>query len=439
MELSTLQKLHCPYCTAGFQITKAINADNKDVINGIVSCNCGDNPIVEGILVLNIMNQQLLEHVLSDIIGSAPEKALCRLLSPMRTRDRLLISLLAQGRIIPGKVASKIDSSLECYHGNKVANCNSFSKIIDTSGVDKGYGAYLKYRFSSASFIASIPLILTMNDFDGDILDIGCGTGQAAFIISQLYPERRLTLADFSFVNLYLTKRFCAPNSEFICLDANNPLPFGDKSFKTIFSMDAIHYVYSKGQLMREIFRISSDDYIAIFSHLHNKYGKDPAKGFALGAEGWKKLVPFLHGRMFSEGEIFENFFKENKLDLANDFSIEDSEDINAFSVVATSREDVFRVYKDIGDLFFNTQRHLIISPLYKILDREDKIILKKWHPSDYFQSENKVLYSALPETVVLGKELWREIKEAHISEANKGKVIELMKKFILINTPQNY
>lgn len=437
MKRANLDKLHCPYCSSRFKLFKEINIREDDIINGIVSCNCAVFPLVDGTLFLKITDGLLLKRVLLALGDSRPREALFYLLSSERDLFKVLASGLRRLRFIPGSAARKIEISFRKLYGKKVANAGSFSKAVTATGLEHHYSDYLKYRFSSASFIASIPLIsAAMADYEGDILEIGCGMGHSAFIISQLYPERKLTLVDSSFANLYLAKRFHVTNAEFICHDANNPLPFADKDFKAVFSMDAIHYIYSKSQLMREITRVSSSDSIKVFTHLHSIDGHDYCKGYSLNLGGWADLMKFPGSRIFSDKKILKDFLIENELNLSDSLSesTPEAEISNSFSVVASSRESVFKLYERIGERFFKIQNNIKINPIYRISPNNAEVVLRKICPSELFKSENEMLDSFMPETVSLSKELFRQLTSGYISVENKNSVYGLMKKFVLIN-----
>lgn len=438
MKLATLQKLHCPYCASGFEVAKAIDVSKEVITTGIVRCDCSDYPIVAGILVLKVMDVLSLGNTLSALYKSDIEGAVSSLLSTGQSFWKRLAYGLKRRNIIFSDIVLKIQIDRERRRANKLMKASSFAEAIDAMGIKTNYANYLKYRFSGSSFIASIPLIMMMNDFDGDILDIGCGTGQVAFVISQRYPGRKLTLTDFSFGNLYLAKNFFVPNAEYVCLDANDPLPFPDKNFAAIFSMDAIHHVYSKYQLMREVSRVNCLNGILILPHLHNREGQDPVKAFALTAEAWIKLLPFPHKKLFAEEDILRDFLANDRLDLRSGFSAKDSRNVNAFSIVAGTKHEIFKVYDNVGKPFIETRNHIAINPIYRISISGDVVTLKKEYPSVYFKSENSILEEFIPETVILDKKLFQEIIDRKITDLNTDKIMELMRNFTLINTPKD-
>jgi SAM-dependent methyltransferase len=320
----------------------------------------------------------------------------------------------------------------------KITNADSFTDALTALQLG-GYGDYLKYRFFSASFIAGLALISAMRGFPGDILEIGCGTGQAAFVMKQLYTQRNIFLADGSFINLYLAKRFMASDGAFVCLDADDPLPFRDGAFKAIFSQDVLHYLSSKYLLLREAGRVCSDDGVIFLSHLHNHLGKDTVLGSALSAQGWMRLADSLPYGLFAEPQILEDFLAGDKMDLTQKISAGENHSANAFTLAISKRQDFFKVYENIGESFFRIQNHLTFNPFYKKHKKKNGILFKRQWPTAFYEMENSALDKLLPGCVELDKELIAEIAGGKVSADNQDKILSLMRQFIVYNSPRRY
>jgi phosphoethanolamine N-methyltransferase len=95
---------------------------------------------------------------------------------------------------------------------------------------------------------------------DADVLDIGCGTGGAAFALAGDHHARSVTGID---VEAYVVERSNAAARErgvservrFVAVDPG-PLPFADDSFDVVFSKDAIILVQDKAALYAEAHRV---------------------------------------------------------------------------------------------------------------------------------------------------------------------------------------
>jgi len=469
MKQGTLKELHCPYCGSPFELIDKFDIYGEDVIHGIAKCNCRRYPIVSGILVLNILNLNALNQALRELERRQPKLALLQLLEPTTKVSRVIRA--AKHRGVPFSTAlEKLRTKLTQCYLNRFLCLDSFSSMIDYFKFIS-FGGYFKYRFSGSSFICGIPLTLLMNYFAGPVLEIGCGMGHHGFIISQLYPQRRLVLTDSAFINLYLAKRFFAPQAEYVCLNANEPLPFADQSFSTVFSSDALHYLHSKKLAIWEIGRVSkTNNALILLSHLHNLEEENPVAGEPLTALGWLDLVSFGQAKLFPETQVLENFLNEDKLDLLYDSTGGGIEKENAFVLVATSRPGVFRVYENIGGPFFNLRSHPIVNPLYHLLFKDSEVLLQKRWPSKFMRAENINIDRILPENLSLNKQIFKKLRpptsladsglflakfqwlrkfytflyhkkiiENKSLELDVSTVAELMKKFVLINVPAHY
>lgn len=429
MKEATLRELHCPYCDAHLELIKVIAVQKEEIIHAILKCNCRRYPLVEGILVLKTLNPSAMNQALLEMERSKSKEALLWLLEPRTTFSRIIQAAKQRGLPFSNIIEKVRQSRTHCYL-NRITKSDSFSGVVDHIK-SIAYGGYFKYRFSNTSFIAGIPLILLMHYSQGPILEIGCGMGHHGFVISQLYPQRKLVLTDFSFVNLYLAKRFFVPDAEYICLDANELLPFPDRNFAAIFTSDAFHYLHAKKIAIQEIARLSSANTVILLSHLHNLNGRDPTPGEPLTASGWLNLCAILpQSRLLPETRLFQDFLDKGRLDLFSQASQENLKEANAFSLIGTFQPELFRIYEGLNEQFFSLQRHLTINPLYRISSQGDGVCLQKNWPSQFIQNENIEIDKILPDTFSLDKQFLK---------LDTQRVDELMRQFILLNTPKDY
>ena len=108
-----------------------------------------------------------------------------------------------------------------------------FLEAVKAFGGDL-YADFMRHRFSMPPFRTVVPMAAAVRE-DGWILDFGCGPGHASFVIAKLAAPERLVCADLSFTSLVLAKHFFVPEANFVCVDADAPLPFEDGFFSTVF------------------------------------------------------------------------------------------------------------------------------------------------------------------------------------------------------------
>ena len=89
---------------------------------------------------------------------------------------------------------------------------------------------------------------------DGEVLDLGCGTGYGSFRLSRV--ARKVIGGDISVEAVeYARGHYGAPNLEFAVLDAT-VLPFGDASFDVVCSFETIEHVDNPKKLVHEVARV---------------------------------------------------------------------------------------------------------------------------------------------------------------------------------------
>lgn len=437
MKIQTLKELCCPYCAAALEVSEGIDIKGDEINQALVKCNCNIYPLVAGILVLknDIPNSNYL--AVSSLKNRRPQEAMYYLIKPKITFD-WFIRQAHRRKLIFSHFADTVRLKLSRQYAHKIVDRFCFAETLRYLKIG-GYGDYFLHRFCSTSFLASLPMILMLEGFAGPVLEIGSGMGHHGFMLSSLYPQKKLVCVDTSFINLFLTKRFFAPQAEFICLDANDPLPFTQRQFNIVFSSDTLHYLYSKRLVMQEIARVAGENAIILLAHLHNLGGQNPVAGNPLTAEGWLKLSSFSHTKLLPEPQVFHNFLQQDTWNLLDNFTFDQIEKSNAFMLVASNHPEVFKNYSKIGERYFYPDNRLIVNPLYRQQKKGSSVVLHKAWPTDFIQAENHTVDEIIPDTCVLDDGIIRSVCENNISSPDIPKIIALMKKFIIIHAPENY
>ncbi len=142
---------------------------------------------------------------------------------------------------------------------------------------------FSKYYDSSLSLIPNLSNFYrqtfeTINiEKDKNILDLGCGTGTVAIIVSELYPNAKIIGIDASPQMIAIAEKkiyMSESNIDFIIALAEK-LPFNDHKFDLIYSFEVFHHLPDivKNQALNEIFRLLKPNGIFLlndFSHPDN-------------------------------------------------------------------------------------------------------------------------------------------------------------------------
>lgn len=436
MNPELLNKLHCPYCGIKLELTAISSISSGEIINAVVECACSKYPVVEGILILKTLNPYLLSDVVSCLEKKEPQEALFILLEPVSALSRVVRALKSRHLFFGGALERGMKTIMRPGLKKMIVE-RSFTRSL---AAVKGYSfaGYFSHRYACESFIAALPLIYLMEHSRGPILEIGSGMGHHAFVISRSYPQRPLTCVDISFANLYLSKKFFSPHSQYLCLDANDPLPFMDSAFGAVFSSDYLHYLRNKKTAFVEMERLlQAQDFMLCLSHLHNKDTVNFTCGYPLSAAGWLRLADRPEcTKLFSQKNILTDFLSSSKLDLTNSLSENDHGQENAFSMIRLSDPDLFKCHDRIGERFFGFKDNLSVNPLYGIRTRGSQAILIKRWPGEFIRQENSIMDGYFAQSICLDKDLVRRLAQKEFLSADNIRVDELMRKFILIDLP---
>ncbi len=103
---------------------------------------------------------------------------------------------------------------------------------------------------------------------DKTILDIGCGFGDHAKILSKKKPKKIIGF-DISRELIKIAKNLNIKNAEFYVGDMNKKLKFEDSTFDVVFISLSIHYAKNIDKLFKEIKRVLKKGGTFVFSTGH--------------------------------------------------------------------------------------------------------------------------------------------------------------------------
>jgi SAM-dependent methyltransferase len=427
--------MKCPYCGSGFRIQDVIEKNDEEVITGCIKCECSEFPVVEGILnlktrplnklVVSLIKERRISEAVIHCFGWEDFENLHRSYVPFRFIRGIHWAI---GRFLFDLGYAELIREHGKVYSNYSDKSLPFCDVLGKSPSDM----YLKSRFSSDEFWSIYPFIPLFKSKKSRILDLGCGAGHSSFVFSQYVEPQQHWCADLTFRRLYLAKKYFVKNAEFVCLDANFPLPFKDGVFDTIMMLDAFHYVNSRACLAREMERALLPGGLILLPHLNNSLANFRTRGYPLTPQTYTDLFNSeqLELKLMPERRILENFLFSNKLDLVEKYSADELNSSPAIILMATSDKSLFKVYDKVNRDFLSVKNNLVINPLYKMKLEDDSILLVPSY-EDYYLNEMHT-----PEKYKIGKELVSG-RKVHISDLEKAE--DLMKRFVIINVPENY
>lgn len=444
-----LSALVCPCCGSGFEVSLKLAGSSNGVSDGVLRCDCYEYPVVDGIPVLRQLSP----------VASTQNGAVARL----REGDveGALIWLLAAGTApgVPGPASPSRNprsaTSLRlrlCEFVRRRPGPSAAARIPQMQGFEtvlhatrpRAYANYLFHRFANPSFLGALPPLIVLGDAlrrgpRRRLLDLMNGAGHASATIVALCPELQVIMADIDFINLYIARRFLAPDTAALCLDVELPLPLCDGSIDGVHCLDGLHYVRSKVALLREVDRVVGPEGAWLFAHMHNASATNVNPGAPLDPRGYSQRFAFGQQRLLAETEILRQFQHDGSLDLTHQPPAAGLDSSNALTLVGARTEDLWRRHTDLDAALARRPDLLELNPLYRLEKGRDELIATAAWPSESLRRECMGTPPLLPESVRISSRTQQEIIAARTGGPLPAVVRELLRSFVLVPVPGCY
>lgn len=442
MKLSLLNLLKCPYCGAELQVKEIYKRHEDEIDIGELECKCCRYPILEGIL--DLRNGYAEEYALDLLDKRRAHSALAFLLTRYAEASCQVRAFL-KPKSMYGPTLSRFLLAFTHIQAERVYKkySNEKTSFIDLLG-SNSWQTYLKHRFSSQSLWLLYPFLPLLKQNRGRVLDLCCGAGHSSFVIQHHVDPQELICADHTFGSLYLAKKYMVKQAQFICLDANNPLPFKPGSFDSVLVLDALHYIKNRSLVASEIERILLSQSCFLALHLHNSLQHNIAAGKAMPPMSWISLFERFAIKALPDRELVEEFISSDRLDLTKDYDEQELNSSADVSIVGVGDSSFFKVFEGVQSEFLQEKSNLIINPIYELSRRGDRILLKRRFPDENFGKESPLAEKYLPERYILPAAFLRSgtsraVAKEISSEQAGAEIEELMREFVVINAPQGY
>jgi SAM-dependent methyltransferase len=375
--------LRCPACR------ERVGADTAARGLGVVACACGRAiPFAAQVLVdVDGCRASLMEAVQR----GDPERAL-----------RVVLQRHAARAAIMGRLGVALTFRRYVRHSLVASFVSPVASAL--ARVCRGYGAlgavplarrmanrllgasvfnlYMRNRFATPSFIATVPLLGLALDAPGLVLDAPCGYGHLSFALSRLVPERQIVAMDLRSAFAYSARRFFVPGAAAtIAHDMNHPLPLADGQFSAIFCSDAFHYIRDKRLLAREFMRLLRDDGVAAITHVHNRLHYNLGAGDALAPGEYERLFDGFHVRMFTEEQMIDAYRSDTPLDLTVSASCSTLERSPAIVLVAARSPAALRTVPNARRQLAARARNVVVNALYDVQRSPESIVFSRRLP----------------------------------------------------------
>lgn len=301
---------------------------------------------------------------------------------------------------------------------------------------NKVYADYYKYRFGQPRHLVTLSLLSNIPVNEYPVLDIACGAGHLMHYFNSRNIEQPVVGMDKYFAQLYLAKKYIAPEGNYFCADADQPLPFKKNTFTGIYCSDAFMFFSFRSASVREMQRTLRQNGVIIISRISNLLGEEYINHARVSPEQIKEYFNGFQNIIVAHDEALERYKNKLGVDLSSEQPIEISNKLNWFSIIASSNRDVFVNHKEFVE-WPHAMGNLNMNPLYAHngTDAAGNRKLKFTFPSKWYEYENVKWKEYAPESITLNEGIMGDINKKRKSP----ELEELISQVAVIGLPSNF
>lgn len=452
-----MQYLNCPACSGDLK-----KEENFSQGFGVIKCSeCRtEYPVIEGIFVmmqpqkrLNVFAQTQKKNVLKEGISV---REICHKIKKgdiEGVRQSVIYSIPYESYSLPGWV-EKISGKLLKRMIRRALRSSYFSNFwarsvarVLKSDQTTAYDAmrayyqenkhfnYFFYKFGQPRFLTTLSLATTIKFDANPVLDLACGQGHLLHFITGMNPESTAIGLDRNFFQLYLAKKFIAPNGAYVCAEADEKLPFKDRTFNSVICADAFHYFQNKVSCVRDLKKVTVKGGTIIINRAGNQ-SVEPNEGRELTPQGYAKLFGAMPVEVFDESSLLDRYLNKKKPNLAKSVNPIDIGKKKWLTIVASQNRQVYMDYGPM-DKWPHSIGKLALNPLYRKTGqhRDGQEHYKFAYPSDWYEYENSSWRRYAPEELFISDSILSSLTQ----EKKDAKIDDLINRFVVMGFPQKY
>jgi len=289
------------------------------------------------------------------------------------------------------------------------------------------------HRFSQPRHLTSLSLAMLLTEGRGAGLDLACGFGHTLHTLTAASPSRPWIGLDRNFFELFVARRWVAPGADYLCADADGPLPLARGVIGGALCADAFHYFLRKRLCVEELLRVVSLDGPILLARVGNRL-VEPREGYELDPGEYRALFAGIRTRMLGDGQLLERYLARLGPALAADRSASELAGEKWLSLVADRSGAVFEEHGALLAWPHGLGR-LRVNPLYV---REAGSSDGRWTlrmPSKWFEFENGACRAYMPEGVALDDRVLGDLELGFRSPA----IEELVRRCVVLGLPERY
>lgn len=442
--------LICPECSQALRWTQVEQPQAVEGEYGVLECPCSSYPVVDGIPILTHRKISVLDHVSGAVGLEGPSPA--ELVRKVEERQGLqaLLSLVVFP-VIPaslnrepfqelakrpplleiGLILRKNLVKWHLFQHHRLTARDWLELIYHRSPVQGDYFNYFFFRFGQPRHLAALSLLSVLPRRDKPLLDLACGFGHLIHYLTQSPQRHRVVGFDRLFFQLWVAKHFIAPQAQFVCGDAEDPLPFQDGAFSGVVCSDAFHLLRRKAEVLAELRRCAPGGAL-LLTRVGNREVR-PNEGSELSPEEYLSLSGNSPVRMVGETEVVARYLRRLGPALSSPREPLELRDEKWLSLLIGD-ECLFRDY-DRFEAWPHGVGTLQLNPIYQVRHKHGHLDLEFKFPSDWYAFENGVMRQYHPQAWMLDASSYGAIRQGQRTPETE----ELLGRFVLLGMPEHY
>jgi SAM-dependent methyltransferase/uncharacterized protein YbaR (Trm112 family) len=447
--------LQCPYCRGTLAFTGSPRPALGRAEFGLLQCRCSTFPVIDGIPIIQKADVAMFEHTqgTSEVAGVSIRR-LVELIRAGRCTTALL-ECIALPADLAGMVQPLVGWRLS-HHPSvstlaralgrwrfaaqvlRLRDSLSAGDVLEFYYLKGGplhpaMGHYFIRRFGQPRHLAALSLATSISAGSKPVLDIACGIGHLEHYLTCRADPARVVGLDMNFYHLWIARHWMAPAGRYICANANDGLPFVDRTFSATICSDAFHLISNRRELLAEIARCAPNAMV-VLTRVGNA-AVMPNEGDERTISGYLAEFGTSSAYSFDEGELVENYLRSTDPLAARPFPQRRLESSKWLSFVWNVPEQGLRSRRQdaiaphaVGVIGFN--------PIYtRTRSADGGIQLRFEFPMAWYAYENHGMLTYHPRQVALTAQDLDSLPHP----AGASKLQTLLASFVLLGLPSRF
>jgi SAM-dependent methyltransferase len=458
MDAVDLQVLRCPDCEEGFTFApvKQPQTGGHSGTYGLLQCRCFEYPVLDSVAIITKGQVGILAGhgfragefdstgpAVADVAKLVAEghglEALVRCLAftpRLEFLDRLPGWRLWHTGAVPALgrrwIERRVGRMLAGDHGGLSAEDWFEYFFGNQTATDASLLPYYRNRFVLPRTLAALAVLRTLPSGEKPVLDLACGLGPFGHYLTERAGPTRVIGLDFNFYLAWGQKHLIAPKGTFVCADAHR-LPFKDDTLAGVLCSDAFGHFRDKARVLDELQRCARKQPV-ILTRVGNRTAF-PKDGDDLDAEGYLKLMPAGHTRVFSEYALLHDYLARRN-PLASDATDPEELQWDKWLTFVVNGKHLGDVRIQASGEWPHETGELTFNPVFERVRAGDGQVSCRFEfPTIWFAYQNADMYSYHGH----GLKCRSDIEQRARADRRGAEVRELVERFILIGLPKRY